>query len=87
MSKLNQMPILDPAEFAAIFGEVTGDAVVVAEVRPGMPNEAAATRKSTGIRISMLRWRFKYWVQTVQVSRVTATRRRNSARAKSRSTW
>jgi hypothetical protein len=46
MSKLNQMPILDPAEFAAIFGEVTGDAVVVAKVRPGMPNEPARTRKS-----------------------------------------
>jgi hypothetical protein len=46
MSKLNQMLILDPAEFAAIFGEVTGDAVVVAEVRPGTPNESARTRKS-----------------------------------------
>jgi hypothetical protein len=46
MSKLNQMLIANPAEFAAMFGEVTGDAVVVAEVRAGMPNEPAGTRKS-----------------------------------------
>ena len=48
MSKLNQMLIANPAEFAAMFGEVTGDAVVVAEVRTGMPNEPAGTRKSRG---------------------------------------
>ena len=45
MSKLNQILIASPAEFAAILGEVTGDAVVT-EVRAGMPNEPAGTRKS-----------------------------------------